>query len=120
LESKGHFVTCAETAAVAREVSARENFELLISDLGLPDGNGMELCRDLRQRQPSLVAIAISGYGLPHDALTCKEAGFSEHLLKPINIRELDTALASVVDQIKNGRSIAEVFGREIFGKKVE
>lgn len=102
LESKGHRVACAETAAGAIELGSREKFDLLIADLGLPDVSGLELCRELKQRRPNLEAIAISGYGLPHDFLACKEAGFREHLLKPVSVRELDSAVAGVVEQIEN------------------
>ena len=102
LESKGHRVRCAETAGGALELSNREDFDLLIADLGLPDASGLELCRELKQRRPNLEAIAISGYGLPHDFLICKEAGFREHLLKPVNVGELDSAIASAMEVIKS------------------
>lgn len=102
LESKGHRVRWAETAAGARELSNQEDFDLLIADLGLPDASGLNLCRELKKHRPALEAIAISGYGLPHDFLTCKEAGFREHLLKPVNVRELDSAIAAVIEQIES------------------
>ena len=102
LESKGHRVRCAGTAAGAIELGSQEEFDLLIADLGLPDVSGLELCRELKQRRPNLEAIAISGYGLPHDFLTCKEAGFREHLLKPVSVRELDSAISGVVEQIQS------------------
>ncbi len=84
------------------ELSNREDFDLLIADLGLPDGSGFALCRELKKRLPHIEAVAISSYGLAHDFLTCVEAGFREHLLKPVNVRELDAAIAGVVKQIQS------------------
>ncbi len=84
LTRRGHRVTPAATAAAAvREFGAGE-FDLIISDLGLPDRTGFELMAELRALRPT-PAIALSGYGMDADILSSKAAGFDEHLTKPID-----------------------------------
>lgn len=89
LESRGHRVHSAGDAKSAVELTEREKFDLLIADLGLPDRSGLELLRELRQREPELPAIALSGCGMPKDVGNSKEAGFIEHLVKPVDLQRL-------------------------------
>ena len=79
----GHTVIVAGT--VAQAISAAENaFDVLISDIGLPDGTGMDLLRGLGNRRPPY-AIAVSGYGMNEDLEKSREAGFDQHFTKPIS-----------------------------------
>src|SRR5271168_527508 len=63
LKRWGHTVHCAESIARALEIDSSHEFDLLLSDLGLPDGTGVELLTKLRKRHP-VHAVAMSGYGL--------------------------------------------------------
>ncbi len=67
-------------------------FDLLISDLGLPDGTGFDLMNTLRERGGP-PGIALSGYGMESDIDKTREAGFSEHLIKPVAIDRLEEAM---------------------------
>ncbi len=89
-------VVTAGSIAEAHERVRERTFQLVISDLGLPDGDGCQLWRELRAIQPDLLGIALSGYGMEEDLARSREAGFSEHLTKPVNIRSLDRAIAAV------------------------
>jgi PAS domain S-box-containing protein len=100
LESRGHTVRSAGDAQGAIELSEREKFDLLIADLGLPDRSGLELLHELRQREPTLPAIALSGFGLPNDVANSKEAGFIEHFVKPVNLQKLH----EVIDALAPGK----------------
>ena len=100
LESRGHTVRSAGDAQSAIELSEREEFDLLIADLGLPDRSGLELLRELRQREPTLPAIALSGFGLPKDVVNSKEAGFIEHFVKPVDLQKLH----AVIDTLAIGK----------------
>lgn len=100
LESRGHTVCSAADARSAIELSEREKFDLLIADLGLPDRSGLELLSELRQREPTLPAIALSGYGLPKDFVNSKEAGFIEHFVKPVDVQKLH----AVIDTLPTGK----------------
>lgn len=64
-----------------------------MSDLGLPDGTGFDLMRELRDRH-GLKGIAVSGFGMEEDLRRSRESGFLEHLIKPVDIDKLRAALA--------------------------
>jgi signal transduction histidine kinase len=92
LHRYGHDVFTAENVESALAVAATHSFDLVISDLGLPDGNGIDLMRQLA-KEYGLRGIALSGYGMPEDRAKTKQAGFLAHLVKPINFDQLQSAL---------------------------
>ena len=97
LKLRGHSVAAAHSMREAMEVAAAGgSFDLLISDVGLPDGNGMDLVRYLRTQRP-IRGIAISGFGMDADISKSLEAGFSEHLVKPVKLEKLEAAIARVM-----------------------
>ncbi len=81
----GHRVVTAGSVAEALAAVGRERPDLLVSDLGLPDGSGLDLLRELTARGLAVPAIALSGYGAPADIRNSKAAGFAEHLVKPLD-----------------------------------
>jgi CheY-like chemotaxis protein len=83
LEEFGFDVEAAADVAQALHAMDSAAFDLLISDLGLPDRTGIELMQELRQRRNKVKGIALSGYGQAQDLRPSKEAGFSVHLVKP-------------------------------------
>jgi CheY-like chemotaxis protein len=83
LERLGHRVTAAPTMVGGLAAARGDTFDLLLSDLGLPDGSGLELMRELRDQFAGR-AIALTGYGMEEDVRRCREAGFAVHLTKPI------------------------------------
>jgi PAS domain S-box-containing protein len=87
------------TGAVKQALKAMEsaNFDLLVSDLGLPDGSGTELMQELRRRGHAIKGIALSGYGQPEDIRRSKEAGFSAHLIKPVDAEVLMETIAAMI-----------------------
>ncbi len=91
----GHVVTVSSSLAAALEVLAGQSFDLFISDLGLPDGSGYDLMRQVRQRHP-LKGIALSGYGMEEDVAKSREAGFAAHLTKPVDFQRLVAAIQQV------------------------
>jgi PAS domain S-box-containing protein len=100
LEILGHRVTTARTfsgalAAAALQVGSGQGFDLLISDLGLPDGSGFDLMRELTRRY-GLKGIALSGYGMEEDLRRSEEAGFEKHLTKPISLESLQAVIREV------------------------
>jgi two-component system CheB/CheR fusion protein len=102
LSRKGHRVTLARTVAGARELFASgEHFDLLMSDLGLPDGSGTDLIRSLppESRPP---AIALSGYGMESDIKKSTDAGFQFHFTKPIDFAVLESAIATIQAQLSS------------------
>jgi PAS domain S-box-containing protein len=105
LGDRGHQVTVAGGVAAALAAAAdlangnrRPPLDLVISDLGLPDGNGQELMRELSRRY-GLKGIALSGYGMEEDRAKSLQAGFSRHLTKPIH----PGALLEVIREVAGG-----------------
>jgi CheY-like chemotaxis protein len=96
-------VTWASTFATALEAVEADNFDLLISDLGLPDGNGRELMRQAHKKH-SIRGIALSGYGMESDIKASLEAGFAEHLTKPVNIVQLQESIQRVISADAAGK----------------
>ena len=95
LSRRGHKVSAAETATTARALAAAAEFDFVISDIGLPDGNGQDLMVELRDNY-GLSGIALSGYGREEDIHRSLESGFIAHLVKPIDIQALEIAMAGV------------------------
>lgn len=98
LQKWGYAVACAEGVAQALELTGRESFDLLISDIGLPDGSGLEIMRGLRARH-ELPGIALSGYGTDDDIRESLAAGFAEHLTKPIGVDRLRSSIERLLSQ---------------------
>jgi signal transduction histidine kinase/CheY-like chemotaxis protein len=96
LRGLGHGVKTAPNMAAALEASAAESFDLVISDIGLPDGSGIELMRQLKQRHAELRGIALSGFGMEDDVARSKQAGFVEHITKPVNFQRLEGVIRQV------------------------
>ena len=92
LRKWGYGVTTANSVQNALERASEQRFDLLISDLGLPDGSGRDVMRALKERY-HLPAIALSGYGTDEDIRTSLDAGFAEHLTKPVSFQVLRTAV---------------------------
>jgi two-component system CheB/CheR fusion protein len=97
LQSKGHVVTRAGSVAAALEAARAAEFDVLVSDLGLPDGSGDELMRRLLTEGKRLRGIAVSGYGGSDDVQRSLEAGFTEHITKPVSLDALNQALLRAV-----------------------
>jgi CheY-like chemotaxis protein len=102
LERLGHQVTAAPTMAGGLAAARRQAFDLLLSDLGLPDGSGLDLMRELR-RQFDGRAVALTGYGMEEDVQRSRDAGFAAHLTKPIDIETLEDTVRKVMQRAEEG-----------------
>ncbi len=94
---RGHLVAATHNMRSAMETAARNQFDLLISDIALPDGNGAELMTYLRAIS-GMRGIAISGFGMNGDIERSLEAGFAEHLIKPVKMEKLEAAIERAID----------------------
>ena len=92
LEETGYIVLSARTVSEALEALPRANCDVLISDLGLPDGTGWDLLTRLRLPRP-IYAVAMSGFGAYADQTRSRAAGFRHHLQKPFTLESLDIVL---------------------------
>ena len=103
LRAHGHLTEVAADVqeALALAAGSDTQFDLLLSDIQLPDGNGWDLLRRLEEggRRPQQ-AIAISGWGSETDVAKSKRAGFETHLIKPIGPKVLEVVLARTAEVI--------------------
>lgn len=105
LRSYGYDVRTADSINSALRAADAEPFDLLISDLGLPDGSGHDLMRRLSAQHPTK-GIAISGYGTEEDIRHSKEAGFMAHLTKPIDTDQLEKIMkAACIEAHQHGNA---------------
>jgi hypothetical protein len=94
LRSLGCRVTTAGSVREAIEASDKSTFDLLISDIGLPDGSGLDVMQHFKKLQ--IRGIALSGFGQEEDLRRSIEAGFERHLTKPLNFKTLREILSQV------------------------
>jgi PAS domain S-box-containing protein len=92
LVRRNYKVKSAASVADARALARTEAFDLVVSDIGLPDGNGYDLMAELRGAF-GLKGIALTGYGMDRDVIAAQNAGFVAHLTKPIRVESLEKAL---------------------------
>jgi PAS domain S-box-containing protein len=88
----GHEVLTAEDICSALRAISAGKIDLLLCDIGLPDGSGYELIAQIRRKRP-IKAVAMTGFGTDEDVRRSKEAGFDFHLVKPVDLHELQTVL---------------------------
>lgn len=93
LTGRGHTVYEASTCARALAAIREHEVDLILSDIGLPDGSGQSLLPQLKAIR-NVPAIALSGFGSPDDIRRSMEAGFDEHLTKPVNFQALLAKIA--------------------------
>src|SRR5262245_47051064 len=92
LEDCGHTVVSATTLADSLKLLPEANCDVLISDIGLPDGDGWQLLEKVCLPQP-IFAIAMSGFGKEADNERSRALGYRHHLIKPFRVTELDKIL---------------------------
>jgi signal transduction histidine kinase/HAMP domain-containing protein len=95
LRLRGYYVESASNVQSALDLIAQDQFDVLISDLGLPDGSGIDLIRRVQSDRPVL-GIALTGFGMEEDIRKSREAGFKHHLVKPIDLNKLDSIIQEV------------------------
>jgi PAS domain S-box-containing protein len=95
----GHAVKVARTMADGLDLLAGHAFDVVITDLGLPDGSGRDLIRHLKKNRPGLPVVALSGYGMAEDIEQSLHAGAIAHLTKPVNLPLLRESLAQIAPQ---------------------
>ena len=96
LEKAGYGVGHAGSVAKAKAMAGKKRFDLVVSDLGLPDGSGLELMRHLREAH-QLPGIALSGFGTAEDLAASEAAGFDEHLIKPVTWEQLRDSVSRIL-----------------------
>lgn len=98
LQGLGYEVTAAASVAEATQwLNGATQFDLIVSDIGLPDGTGFDLMRQVRATRASTPGIALTGFGTEEDIEQSRRAGFSAHMTKPIDFNQLEDLIRLVV-----------------------
>ena len=92
----GYQVSVAECAGAALEMLNTNTFDVILSDIGLPDGSGNGLVMLAKQGQPSIMAVALSAFSEDRDIRFSRDAGFDAYLTKPVDFHELRTVLSNL------------------------
>jgi signal transduction histidine kinase len=96
LRRRGYVVQTANSVAAGVEAFLESSPDLLICDIGLPDGTGLDVIGQVKRKRP-VRAIALSGFGMDHDVRRSEEAGFLAHLTKPINFEKLEGVIQAAL-----------------------
>jgi CheY-like chemotaxis protein len=102
LEKRGFGVKVASSVARGLETLQQDQFDLLLCDLGLPDGTGIDFIEKVRARQQT-PAIALTGYGMQEDVERAQKAGFDAHLTKPVNLQKLEATIWQLLQKERIG-----------------
>jgi len=92
LRRRGYDVQPARSVQSALALAANSRFDVLVSDIGLPDGSGIELMRALNSANP-IFGIALTGFGMEEDVRRSHDVGFHHHLIKPVDLNRLDSLI---------------------------
>jgi signal transduction histidine kinase/DNA-binding response OmpR family regulator len=92
LRRRGYHVQAAHSVESALEAAAQERFDVLVSDIGLPDGSGIELMQRLKNDH-QVFGIALTGFGMEEDLRRSHDVGFNHHLVKPVDLNRLDALI---------------------------
>jgi CheY-like chemotaxis protein len=107
LELDGHTTALAHDGVAALKAAVEFNPDIVLLDLGLPGMDGYEVARAIR-RQPELgnpLLVAVTGWDAPEDRLRAKQAGFDEHLTKPVDISMIELLLTNLPKRRVGGRN---------------
>src|SRR5207244_1425652 len=95
LDHFGHEISTAEDAQSAREMINSKEFDVILCDIALPDGNGYDIIAEAKRKRP-LKAVALSGFAARDDIERGRKAGFDFHLTKPVDFHELGSVLGQI------------------------
>jgi DNA-binding response OmpR family regulator len=106
LEEQGHTVFVAYDGVAGKKLALQHDYDLLISDIILPQLSGIELCQEIRSAKPDLAIILLTALGTTDDKVEGFDAGADDYLVKPFDFRELLVRIRAVTNR-KNGTSIS-------------
>jgi signal transduction histidine kinase/response regulator RpfG family c-di-GMP phosphodiesterase len=106
LRRRGYLVKSAHDVRTAVELAQEGEFDVLISDMGLPDGSGLDLMEKLSAARAPFFGIALSGFGMESDIRKSRAAGFHHHLIKPVDLNKLDAILQQAAADATHGSEL--------------
>jgi CheY-like chemotaxis protein len=107
LVNLGYDPECAQNGKEALELLAREEFPLILTDLRMPEIDGIELCMQIKERNPETVIYAFSGHVTGDEFYELEEMGFDGLLCKPVSFKVLKHAIEGAFDKINNREKLS-------------
>ena len=107
LEEQGHQAVIAYDGVIGRKLALQDDFDLVISDIILPQLNGIELCRQIRSVKPDMPIILLTALGTTDDKVEGFDAGADDYLVKPFDFRELLVRIRAVMSR-KSGKPVIQ------------
>ncbi len=99
LKNEGYKVDAAESAGKARDLIARGAYDLVISDISMPDGSGVDVLRTARETQPDCLVILITAYASTESAIEALKLGAYDYIIKPFDVEELRIVLKNALEK---------------------
>jgi len=99
-EGADYTTVCAESGEEALEIIKRENPQVMFLDLKLPGITGVELCRQIKRNCPITCIYAMTGYTSLFDLAECREAGFDDYFVKPVNLAQFFKAAEDAFEKL--------------------
>ena len=96
----GYQVRSAESAEAALELLKDDKIHVMFLDLKLPEMDGIELCRQIRRDMPMAIIHAVTGYASLFQLADCREAGFDDYFIKPVNLESLLKAAKDAFEKL--------------------
>jgi len=93
LEELGHSVKIADSVSDGLSLFAKEPFDIVVSDVMLPDGSGFDLCRKIREKNETIPILMLTALGTTDDKLEGFDSGADDYMVKPFDFRELDARI---------------------------
>ena len=102
----GFTVRTAESGMDAIKIVEKENIPVMFFDLNIPDMNGVELCKKIKEQKPMAIIFAITGYASLFELSECREAGFEDYFKKPVNISTLLKTAESAFEKVNRWKKM--------------
>ena len=97
LQESGHSVCVADRVSMGLSVFAKEHFDIVVSDIMLPDGSGFDLCRKIREQNESIPILMLTALGTTDDKLEGFDSGADDYMVKPFDFRELNVRIHTLL-----------------------
>ncbi len=102
---EGYEVKTAENGDQALKIIQKENIHVIITDLNMPEMDGIKLCRAIRKTVPMAMIFAMTGYASLFELAECREAGFDDYFVKPVNIKTLVKTAENAFEKLKRWKT---------------
>jgi len=93
LEESEHSVRIADSVSSGLNIFEKERFDIVVSDVMLPDGSGFDLCRKIREKNEAIPILMLTALGTTDDILEGFDSGADEYMVKPFDFRELNARI---------------------------